>query len=47
MLARYMQIAGCNGEGWIARRGSLAMTGDEWLWAVQSCIAHTPRVGHA
>ncbi|KPY95323.1 hypothetical protein ALO36_103819 [Pseudomonas syringae pv. tomato] len=47
MLARYMQNAGCNGEGRIARKGLLAMTGDEWLWAVQSCIAHTPRVAHA
>ncbi|RML44493.1 hypothetical protein ALQ95_102444 [Pseudomonas syringae pv. ribicola] len=47
MLARYMQITAWGGEGRIARRGSLAMTGDEWLWAVQSCIAHTSRVGHA
>ncbi|KPW52197.1 hypothetical protein ALO54_102390 [Pseudomonas syringae pv. philadelphi] len=46
MLARYMQNAVWGGEGRIARKGLLAMTGDEWLWAVQSCIAHTPSVAH-
>ncbi|RMR26351.1 hypothetical protein ALP19_102321 [Pseudomonas syringae pv. tomato] len=47
MLARYMQNAVWGGEGRIARKGLLAMTGDEWLWAVQSCIAHTLCVAHA